>query len=190
MKLTNALRDHIAKSAAMDLFSKKLKEHHKAITKEIIDLVKGAYKGLDKEHAGVFAEYINWCNEIRFNSLSADWEATFYDSFGALCGVTSVCRFELPFAIPNKYNVPYLPDKYKKQVENILRPYMIEYLNAKKSFKEIKSVLQSLNTYKQVEESLPELAKYLPKTSLDSTTALVPIEQFNRVRALFHGVKE
>jgi hypothetical protein len=61
---------------------------------------------------------------------------------------------------------------------------MIEYFTGRKYYEDIQQILLGLNTYKQLEETVPELAKYLPRTTAEAVTALVPIEQINRVRNL------
>jgi hypothetical protein len=62
---------------------------------------------------------------------------------------------------------------------------MLKYFTARKAYESIKQVLLGINTHKQLEETVPELTKYLPKTVIETVGALVPIEQINRVRALF-----
>jgi hypothetical protein len=75
-----------------------------------------------------------------------------------------------------------LDSAYKKRAEDILRPYMVKYFTAKKYYEDIQQILLGLNTYKQLEETVPELMKYLPRTTSEVVTALVPIEQINRIR--------
>jgi hypothetical protein len=75
-----------------------------------------------------------------------------------------------------------LDSAYKKRAEDILRPYMVKYFTAKKYYEDIQQVLLGLNTYKQLGETVPELMKYLPRTTTKAVTALVPIEQINRIR--------
>jgi hypothetical protein len=74
---------------------------------------------------------------------------------------------------------------FQKRAEDILRPYMIKYFSARKYYADIVQILLGLSTYKQLEATVPELMAYLPKTETAKVTALVPIEQINRVRNLF-----
>jgi hypothetical protein len=59
---------------------------------------------------------------------------------------------------------------------------MVKYFTVEKCYEGIKQVLLGINTCKQLEETVPELMKYLPGTTTEAVTALVPIEQINRIR--------
>jgi predicted aldo/keto reductase-like oxidoreductase len=64
---------------------------------------------------------------------------------------------------------------------------MVQYLTAEKYYEEIKQVLLGINTRKQLEDTIPELAKFAPETAAGEVTALVPIEQINRVRSFLQS---
>jgi hypothetical protein len=66
---------------------------------------------------------------------------------------------------------------------------MVEYFTAKKYYEDIQQILLGLHTCKQLEEIVPELMKYLPGTTAEAVTALVPIEQINRIRSLWQKEK-
>jgi len=184
VKLTNAIREDIAKKAVMDLFVPALLEQFESVKEGIFALVKDQYKDFDWEHVEPYKEYIEWCEDICIDGLPGEWNIDYRD-FRVACKLPAVSRFNLPFKIPATRSYVYLDGSYKKQAEDILRPYMIQYLTAEKSFKDIRQVLLGINTLKQLEDTLPELVKYLPRTSAGEVTALVPIEQISRVRALF-----
>jgi len=184
MKLTKAIREDIAKKAVMDLFVPALLKQFEAVKEGIFALVKDQYKDFDWEHVEPYKKYIEWRETIHIEELPGEWKITHFDTFKKMCGLPGVYCFDLPFRIPTTTGVAYLDNSYKNKVEDILRPYMIQYFTAKKAFENIQQVLRGINTTKQIEDMLPEFKKYLP-IDTEKITALVPIEQINRVKMLF-----
>ena len=192
MKLTVALKEKIAGDAARDLFAEPLLKQFVDVQANMENLVMESFSDFDFKNAKPYQEYINWHEGIRIPDIPGEWEIHWHD-FKRECKLPSIEHFDLPFKIPSKRDVHlavYLDKKYHKKAMAILRPYMINYLTAEKAYDEIKQVLLGVNTSKQLEESLPELAKYLPNAADGAVTALVPIEQINRVRSLFNGKQE
>ena len=190
MKLTVALKEKIADDAARDLFAEPLLKQFSDVQANMENLVRESFSDFDFKNAEPYQEYINWHEEIKIPNIPGDWEIT-HDEFKRKYKLPSICYFNLPFKIPDRhdYHTPYLDDKYHKRAVEILRPYMINYLTARKAYDDIKQVLLGINTFKQLEESLPELAKYLPIV-VNVVTALVPIEQINRIKTLFKRKQE
>ena len=190
MKLTATLKDKIAENAARDLFAGPLLKQFSDVQAKIEVLVRDSYSGFDFKNAGPYREFINWHKQVKIPNIPGDWDIH-WDAFKKICKLPDITHFDLPFEIPTRREyTPYLADKCHKKAMEILRPYMISYLTAEKAYGEIKQVLLSINTSRQLEESLPELAKYLPDTAKGAVTALVPIEQINRVRTLFKRNQE
>jgi hypothetical protein len=187
MKLTKQVKQRIAENAAKELFAPSLLEYWKIVEGQFTDLVKHVFKDFDWEHAKPYRQYINWHNTIRLHNLPEEWNIHYHD-FRGVCGLPSILHIDLPFEYPSRYNHDeYLDSAYKKRTEDILRPYMVRYFTAKKRYEDICQVLLGVNTCKQLQDTVPELMKYLPKTEGGVVTALVPIEQINRVRSLLTG---
>jgi len=187
MKLTKTIRESIAKKAVLDLLVPALLEQFESVKVGIFALVKDQFKDFDWEHVEPYRGYIDWTSHIHIRKLHGEW-CIGNDEFRRVCGLPLVGDIKLPFEIPCSSGCcwsVYLDDSYKEKVEDILRPYMVQYLTAEKVFKNIKQVLLGINTFKQLEDTLPELVKYLPERATRGTTALVPIEQINRVKVLF-----
>jgi len=183
-KLTNAVREDIAKRAAMDLFVPALLKQFESIVEDIFALVKDQFKDFDFEHVGPYKEYIQWEDSIYIYGLPGKWNIH-NDEFRRKCGLPEIRWLQLPFEIPTKGGSVYLDSSYEKKVEEILHPYMVQYFTAQKSYEDIRQMLLSVGTFRQLEDTLPELVKYLPYGAIGETTALVPIELINRVKKLF-----
>ena len=190
MKLTMALKEKIAGDAARDLFAEPLLKQFSDVQAKIENLVRDSYSDFDFKNVEPYQEYINWHEHIKIPDIPGDWGIS-RDAFRRACGLPIIEYFDLPFKIPSDgAYTPYLAETHHKKAVEIIRPYMINYFAARKAYDEIKRVLLGVNTSKQLEESLPELAKYLPNAADGAVTALVPIEQINRVRSLFKGKQE
>jgi len=185
-RLTNVLRQSIADRAAKELFAAPLLELFKTVEKQIADLAKSAYKNFNYEGAKPYREYINWHKEIYIQHIPKEWQITWCDFRREVCDLPSTEYFNLPFEIPsNSGSKVYFDGAHEKQATSILRSYMVKYLTAREAYENMQQVLLGISTFKQLEETLPELVKYLPKDQTESVTALVPIEQINKVKALF-----
>ena len=183
-KLTNAIRASILDSVAKDLFKVPLQQGWKIVESQFTDLVKGIYKDFDWGHVEPYRKFMHWHKKILLLSLPEGWN-------NCWCGLRSACSLpvansvDIDFEYPSRnINADFLEKKYQKQAEGILRPYMVRYLAAKKYYEDVKQLLLGITTSKQLRDVVPELAKYLPDTETAAVTALVPIEQINRVRNL------
>jgi hypothetical protein len=184
IKLTKAIKEAVAKRAAKDLFMIPLRDCWETVEGQFCNLVKEMFKDFDWEHVEPYRKFIRWHDEIRFCSLPGEWRI-YDDGFRRMCALPAIECVELSFEYPSQnYNPDYLGDEYRKHAEDILRPYMVKYFTARKYYEDIQQVLLGINTYKQLEETVPELMKYLPETATEAVTALVPIEQINRIRNL------
>jgi hypothetical protein len=161
-KLTGAVCRSIAEKAAKDLFASELLEQFKIAEKQIIALVKKSYEDFDYEHVEPYRRYIEWHDKIGL-VLPKEWYFG-RDAFAVACGLPSISRFKLPFQIPfqilpnqSACFIIYLDDRYTEQALDILRPYVVKYLTAKEAYEGIKETLFGLNTYKQLEDTIPEL---------------------------------
>jgi hypothetical protein len=186
-KLTGAIRDDVANKAAKALFALSLKTLLEETKKAIITFIYNRYKDFDFELAEKFNDYIRWTRTVRFEWLPDNWNIRF-DTLHKICGLDSINCISVPFDLPMPRESAWareiaFPEKYKEEIMRILRPYMTCYFNARKSFEDIQQILLGLNTFKQVTDTLPELAKYLPSDV--QCNALIPIEQINKVKALF-----
>jgi hypothetical protein len=183
-RLTNSVKEDLAKRAAKDLFRLPLCECWETVEAQFSSLVEEIFKDFDREHVEPYREFIHWHREIMLCSLSGAWQIH-WDDFRRTCSLPDIECIQLSCEYPSRNLSPeYLDDAYKKRAEDILRPYMVKYLTAKKSYEGIKQILLGLTTYKQLEEIIPELVQYLPKTATEAVTALVPVEQINRIRSL------
>jgi len=190
MRLTNAIREGIAQKAVKELFIQQLLKQFDEVKENIIVLAKEAYRDFDYKKAEPYRQYIHWHKKICISRVSSDWDSIQWDDFRRNNDLPQVYAFELPFEIPSnrdEYSSVYFTGEYNKRAIEILRPYMTMYFRARDAYSSIKTSLVCINTEKQLEEVLPELVKYLPKTTIDGVTALVPQEQINKVKALFGG---
>ena len=183
-RLTNAIRKSIVERAVKDSFADSLLECWKTVEAQFTDLVKDCFKDFDWEHVEPYRGYIHWHEEIYLNRYPGEW-SIHWDDFRGVCGLPSINHIDISFKYPSKSSsADFLNDGYQKQAEDILRSYMVKYFTARKYYEDIQQILLGITTYKQLEDIVPELAKYLPKTSSEAVTALIPIEQVNRVRNL------
>jgi hypothetical protein len=183
-RLTKAVKADIAGRAVKDLFASFLRKHWESAEVQLNDLVKESFADFDWAHVKPHRKFIHWHNEICLSSLPAEWEIQ-WDEFRRVCGLNSIFHISLSFEYPSKdERIGCLDYAYHKQVVDILRPYLIQYFTARKYYEDIQQVLLGLSTYKQLEETVPELAKYVPRTTTGTVTALVPIQQIDRIRGL------
>jgi hypothetical protein len=183
-RLTEKIKKYIAVASVKGVFMPSLHECWKTVEVQFTDLVKDIFKDFDWEHIEPYREFINWHDKIHLCCIPGEWEIQ-WDEFRRVCNLPPITCIELSFKYPSQDSSRgYLDNAYKKHAEDILRPYMIKYLTAKKYYKDVQQILLSLSTYKQLEETVPELMEYLPKTAIEPTTALIPIEQISRVRNL------
>jgi hypothetical protein len=181
-KLTKAVKEDVAKRAAKDLFILPLRKCWETVEVEFSSMVKDIFKDFDWEHVEPYREFIHWHDEIMLSNIPGEWQIH-WDDVRKICDLPSIGCIELSFEYPSdELNSEYLDSAYKKRAEDILRPYMVKYFTAKKYCEDIQQILLGINTYKQLEETVPELMKYLPRTTAEAVTALVPIEQINRIR--------
>jgi hypothetical protein len=184
-KLTNVLRDDIAYKAIKDRYVPSLQDGWRIVCAGISRFCKETiYANFDFDNSGPYEAYINWHKTIDLCSLPGDWNLA--NTFSMAFDLYHSNEVALDFAVPsrNQYS-PDIPNEYRRDIENILRPYAVQYLQAERAWYDIKKVLSGLTTFKQVEEIVPELTRYLPVTPIEQVNALIPIEQINRVRALF-----
>jgi hypothetical protein len=187
VKLTKAVKASIAEKAAKDLFLSSLLEHWKIVEEQFTSMVKETFKDFDWEHVEPYRAYIYWHSEIQLLQLPVEWRIH-WDDFRKLMGLPSIECISLSFVYPSRRSSgDCLECTSNKQVAGILRPYMVKYFTAKKYYMDIVQILLGLSTYRQLEDTVPELAKYLPGTAVEAVTALVPIEQINRVRNLLQN---
>jgi len=188
-KLTVAIREDTATKAAKSLFAVSLQDQYDRVVYLLEDYVRNLYNHFDFENMGLYKKYINFTNNVRFSwNLPSDWNID-GDKFSQICDLKSLFEFSIKFDIPLEADNFYTLDldkEHKENVEDIIRPFMINYLTARTAYEDVVQVLSGLTTFKQVEEILPELVKYLPVTHRDKINALIPIEQVNRVKALFN----
>jgi hypothetical protein len=187
-KLTKAVKAEIAKRAARELFKPDLLELWKTTEEQLSGLVWESFADFDWDHVTPYRQYINWHDEITLAKVPAAWGRHYWDDFRTICELPAITCIHLPFEYPSQEKgYDYLDASFQKRAEDILRPYMVRYFTAKKYYEDIQHILLGLNTYTQVEDVVPELAKYLPRTETEAVTALVPIEQINRIRNLLQG---
>jgi hypothetical protein len=180
--LTKAIKENIAKQAVKELFVPSLLEAWKDVEAQFSSLVKDIFSDFDWEHVEAYRDYMNWHNEIKLSNLPREWQI-YWDDFRRMYSLPSVSSIELSFEYPSPdAYLDELDAKYQQRAEDILRPYMIKYLTAKTFYKEVNQTLLGITTSKQLEEMVPELGKYVPKTETGTITALVPIEQISRIR--------
>jgi hypothetical protein len=183
-RLTNVVKDDLAKRAAKDLFMLPLRECWETVEVQFSSLVQEIFKDFDWEHVEPYRTFINWHSEILLNNIPGEWQIH-WDGFRQVCDLPEIACIELSCTYPSRRAaIDYLDGAYKKRAEDILRPYMAKYFTAKKYYEDIQQILRGLTSYTQLEEIVPELVKYLPRTATEAVTALVPIEQINRVRNL------
>jgi hypothetical protein len=182
VKLTKTIKESIAINAIKELFVPSLRECWKSVEAQFSDLVKEVFKDFDWEHVGPYRGFINWYDEIRLYGIPEKWNI-YWDKFREVFDLPSISSIHILFEYPSAgYNSDSLDNAYWKRAEGILRPYMIQYFIAKERYEDIGRVLLGLSTWKQLEDTVPELVKYAPKIEARAATALVPIAQINRVR--------
>jgi hypothetical protein len=183
-RLTKEIKETIALKIAKELFVPSLLERWKIVEVQFTSLVKEIFADFDWEHVEPYRKYIRWHDKIVLAEVPSEWHIH-GDVFRNHCGLPAIECIHLGFEYPSlNIGTVYLDSAYKKRAEAILRPYMLQYFIAKKYYKDIQQILLGLATYKQLEDTVPELTKYLPQTAVKAVTALVPIEQINRVRNL------
>ena len=187
-RITNAMRESIAKKAIEDTFIKGLKASWEAVRAALEVIVYKEYDGLTRDASGPFEEYIDWTRGIVFDFIPDGWCPKYYqDAFSSRFCLPRLNRFEpLSREIPSQCHRSDIQGKKNKDdILKILRPYVAQRTRAEKAYEDLKQVMLGISTTKQLEETIPELAKYLPVTAQDEVRALVPIDQINRVRAMF-----
>ena len=170
--------------AVRNLFRDSLLESWKTVEAQFTDLVEHIFEDFDWEHVEPYRKFICWHNAVRLASVPGEWEIQ-WDDFRKACGLPSISCITISFEYPSKHEyADYLDSAYRKQAEAILRQYMVQYFTARKYYEDIRQILLGITTYKQLEDVVPELVKYLSSTKTEPVKALVPIEQINRVRNL------
>jgi hypothetical protein len=96
------------------------------------------------------------------------------------------------FEYPAENGALYLDVKLEKRVCAIIKPYAYKYLEAKEMWEDTLTLLNGVNTIRDLEATLPTLVPYLPQDGAESTTALVPVEQYDKINRFFqvHKPKE
>jgi hypothetical protein len=185
VKMTKAVKESVAINAARDLFLPSLLERWRKVQEQFTGLVKETFKDFDWEHVEPYRKYMHWHSAICLYNLPAEWQIH-WDRFRGNLGLPDVAAIDIDFeyASRNSGYADCLDSAYKKQAEDILRPYMAEYFLARKYYDDVGQILLGIGTSKQLEDVVPELVKYLPATASGAATALAPIEQINRVRAM------
>jgi hypothetical protein len=181
-RLTKAVKEDIARASTRALFEASLREYWKIVEEQFTSLSKEIFKDFDWEHVAPYRTYMDWDTAVQLSGLPAEWQVH-WDTVRAFLKLPSIDRIQINFEYPSRGNA-FLDSAYRKQAEGILRPYMIKYFAARKYFEDVRQILIGITTYKQLEESVPELMQYVPNAEVMTVTSLVPIEQINRVRAL------
>jgi len=164
-KLTKTIREYIAKKAIEDLFIPTLLEQFDIVNQRVAALVKEQFKDFDWKHVKPYENYILWDNDVTIQEIPVEWVIS-RSSFRRLFKLPVLTLFFLPFKVPrlNSHCAVYLDSRYQAQFENIVQPYMEQYQNAEKAYNNIQEILPSFNTFRQVIDEVPELAKYLPSS--------------------------
>jgi hypothetical protein len=188
MVLRKSVKESIAKRAVEELFVPSLLEQWKRAEAEFSELMTSLYKDFDWEHVEPYRQFMNWHDEITLTHVPCEWNSVSWSEFQRTFNLPYIKRVQLSFKYPWNREYPYsLGQEFDAPVENILRPYVVQYLTAEKYYEEIKQVLLGINTRKQLEDTIPELVKFAPETVAGEVTALVPIEQINRVRSFLQS---
>jgi hypothetical protein len=145
------------------------------------------WKDFDWEHVEAYRDYMMWHSHVDIHGvLPSEWRRFEYDDFHRVVGIHMMFT-EMPlhkhFPSTTQYD-PDIPSEHGEMVEDLVRPFALMYVQVERAYNNIKQALLAVSTVKQLEEVLPELAKYLPGDCVTANLP-VPIELINRVRGLF-----
>ena len=167
MKLTKGLREDIASKAAAAIYDSRIDTEHRKMLESAYDtlIASGKYRPVSSIPEG-WEDFISAEDDLSIPSGES--------------GVRSVyARLPKPVVTPGATSYVQLGSFHDPWPgQNVYR----QLLKQKKAFEtELYSVLLSCSTTKQVEATLPELARYLPDDKAP-VTALVPVQQVERLR--------
>ena len=190
--ISKGMKETLAKAAVYDLFGEEAALLEKRALEDIARIFDACWSDFDWAAAERVRDYIRWSNDFAFLYwLPEEWKnhVSYKAELYRLLKVSKLRHIELPKQYPVPMCGYYKPPDYAvREMLNAARPFMECVFKAEKAYKDICSTLTAVSTYKQLEETIPELAKFITKTS--PANVLVPIEQINRVRNMFHQKAE
>lgn len=176
MRLTKTTREHVEKHVITMAFSEKMELLEKAIAKRSLEyLIEQGWK-LGKDIPEGFVPYIRETS-------------TAYHERNSSLRENGIWSSNLPQTVCDKFSMnPNIPasisDEWKETKEYIS---LIE--EKEESSREIRAILFSCTTSKQLAEVSPELYKFLPEET-QAGNLPVAIETVERVNKLLSGIKE
>ena len=190
-RLTNKIREEIADAAVKAAVVPELEKLYEGVRREITELVKDQHKDFDFANAGPYRDYIVWSREVRIDyNLAEAVEAAFMARFG----LSQLRGHGVPlvdFEVPQRCWSPvYLESRYDGQAAEIMKPYTWKAREGAAIWERLKQALLSIATRKDLEEKLPELARFWPEEEGRESTALVPKELYDGLRKYFAAVPE
>lgn len=193
IRLTKEIKKEVSRGVVMDLFVPALSEKWKLVQEQFSSLIEGRFKDFDWEHVEPYREFIRWDNTVIISGLPGDWRQQ-NGEFRRSFNTPDIKYIDLTFTYPSEgagcLYLDYSNKDVQKQIHDILHPYAVDVITALRYYTELQQVLLGVSTYKQLEVVIPECLKYTPYRVFGPGTALVPIEQINRVRSMFQKKKE
>lgn len=165
MVLSKQVKDYVLETSVNSVYRPKIEEVEKQLRKELAVYALEVGMMPASEIPEKWKKYITIKSEFSFR-MPSTWKY--------LCTEQSFCysQVDYKFTLDNESASKYLPSI--KTYENLLEE--------KKSFhSDVKSVLASCSTHKQLLETAPELYKFVPIKDINSGS-LVPVQVLNKVR--------
>jgi hypothetical protein len=190
MKLTNTIRTNILTKVITEKYGDKLNKVNKLflkeLEKEILIQKKADLAFLEHAIKIGMSEYVRTTKEVYLKTKEG---RQIYSSFGISVEAIEEAEFskgvhEVSIKMPD----PFQTTNYlivSSSIQKCIDDGKQTYAAAQKAYDDIKALLNSCATTKQLADTLPEIVKYLP--ACEECTTLVPVETVNRCRTIIAG---
>ena len=190
MKLSNELRDSIAKKIIVEKYSDKIKQ----AKKQYLETVENEAREENKnslcfyEKSGEMKKYIRCGEYIRLKNKEGNAVYNLgkdYDDVERIIekNIRSDCvdiSFKIPFEQSHDCYITLT-----KEIQYAADRCNDIFSKAQKDYEDIHALLYSCTTVKQLSETLPEIERYIPVQA--QCTTIIPIETVNRCKSILGG---
>jgi len=184
MKISRAIKEAIAKKAAIATIAKRRDAAYKVLQKELTQIAQCQYNKIPLNEMSKYSEFIMYDNHLGYGK---DYPEDFIDvekrnrrqyiAFGFVPADNIPLLKQFPIRA-DEYSVR-VSDQYANEYTNAVRKYMVLYFEAETNYKIILESLNTISTDKELSDEFPELLMFF---TIDEDVKKPPVSKDNLVR--------
>jgi hypothetical protein len=189
MKLSRAIKEDIAKKAAIATIAKRRDAAYKTLQKELTRIAELQYTDVPLNYMAKFADYIVYENNLQCGkNYPEDFieiekqKRRDYKDFGFVPSGDVPLLKHFPCKA-NEYYI-HVSDEYAEDYTKAVRKYMLLYFEAITNYKLILEGLNTISTDKELEDEFPELVIFFTLPEDDKKRPIISKERISKCKSL------